>query len=243
MRFWFFFLLVLTGVLPGMSQQNKAKRFANDSNYRVELKGEVKNVEVNEVQSKDFSQQFLDIGLRLELRNTGTKPLLFFRQTPDCTIADIAQTSEEFESRTGTFSSYIFATSSYFIDDEQWSANRKWLDKADAPTDKIYKLDPGDSFSFANRVRLPLLTNATKRVLLEPNWKTYRLEELKQLSPFLVQLRGCSMLDFGVSNVKPDRLSFAKELQRRWNNLGYLWLDDITSDPISVDLSSLAFHS
>ncbi len=37
---------------------------------------------------------------------------------------------------------------------------------------------------------------------------------------------------------RKDKKPFGKKLQKRWKKYGYLWLDDIVSEPIPLDLSS-----
>jgi len=202
----------------------------------IVLKGQPVTIDVSDIGTKAFSGQFLDIGLELELTNDGETPVFLLRQVPECQGIEIARSRKDLKSRAGTYSSYSFPTSSYFVDDEQWALNKIWIDRASPLSEKFHKMVPGEGHAFRERVRVPLASGDAKEVILG-KWKVYTLDELRQMSPFYLKLIRCSLLDYGISNIDQTRLMFARGLRHKWSNLGYLWLDDIESAPIPITLT------
>lgn len=116
-----------------------------------------------------------------------------------------------------------------------WQNIRKEFDRKIPPQHRIKFLNPGQSFEFESRVRVSFLREQDPYSVNRENalWNeivaakclvlrmTYRIWSL-ELEP-----------RSGDRNDRP----FGKELQKRWKDYGYLWLEDINSQPIEIQLN------
>jgi hypothetical protein len=78
----------------------------------------------------------------------------------------------------------------------------------------------------------------TKSPSLSPSLKQKEsLVTLQTLSPIWLQVV-CEVWPW---NVEPAdaKLSFGRKLQKRWQPIGVLWLDEIYSEPIRLDVNDL----
>jgi hypothetical protein len=235
-----FIVLILFLSVFSFAQSDADIRLKNGKMARLKLTGTVKNIEISENKSKEFSRSFIYVHLNFRLKNTGEKPILLFNQNPGCLSVAVAQKIEELENRNGSFSFYRFATSSSFIDDKMWKLNKDLLDIKKPPSNKIFSLLPEQSIEYEDGFRLDVPKEESKRFEFSP-WERKTLSELKQLSPVFIKLQGCSVRGYGINEAKKDRFLFAQKLQKRWMKYGYLWLEDVVSEPIQLDLNNTIF--
>ncbi|MBS1797623.1 MAG: hypothetical protein JSS81_27615 [Acidobacteria bacterium] len=201
----------------------------------LEFKGNVTKVEMVENESKEFTYSPVDIYFTLSLRNTGKSPILLLNKRADCVRVVAAKTIEELENQRGTFSSYNFSKSSYFVDEKEWQLNKKLLNTRKPDSEKIFILLPNKSLEYEESIRLKLPKDEIRESQFSP-WKQISLEELKKLSPLFMALQGCDLSDYGISSGRKDRFRFARQLRKRWTRYGYLWLDGFASEPMLLDL-------
>ena len=118
-----------------------------------------------------------------------------------------------------------------------WRVLSKQLDSKTPPPALIKKLEAGESFDFKT---IGWLRFFKKRELYssfadEAIWS--EIENAKSLS--LQNTYRIWSLELEPRSAKGNEKPFGKQLQKRWNKYGYLWLDDIVSEPIPLNLSSV----
>lgn len=232
-----FFLFLLFPI--SLAAQSRLGNIVKPTDFKV--LGEVSKIKINENDSLEYLKDYdsIVVFLRIKLKNTGNTPILLLSNRVSFIEVNIAQSIDEFETTTGEFSVYHLQTSASFIDDKMWKANKKILDTKKPDLKKIFFLLPNEYIEYEDNIRINLPKNEIDRYKFSP-WKKHSLEQLKQLSTILIRLKNYGLIDnYGVSKKDKKRFTFAKELQKRWKKYGYLWLDDITSEPIPLDLSFL----
>ncbi len=107
---------------------------------------------------------------------------------------------------------------------------QKQLNQKIPPSDLTYVIKVGDSFNFSTETECVFLKSKISASANE-SWNA-----ISKSSPILIELK----LEIFPSYLKQSNSkSFSeKALQDRWKKYGYLWLDDIVSEPILLDLSS-----
>jgi hypothetical protein len=102
--------------------------------------------------------------------------------------------------------------------------------------DKIKIIESNGNFQFTGNLSLELdrlITNP------ESSWRS-----IKKNSPFDLILT-IQTLDsyFSNDNEAIKASKFWSKLQKRWSKFGYLWLDDVVSEPIPFDVNSVVIKT
>lgn len=110
-------------------------------------------------------------------------------------------------------------------------ALQEQLNQEIPPSDLTYVIKPKDSFKFSTETECVFLTSKISASANEP-W-----DAISKSSPVLVRIK----LEMFPSYLKQNySKSFSEKiLQDRWKRFGYLWLDDIVSEPVPIDLGSI----
>jgi len=95
---------------------------------------------------------------------------------------------------------------------------------------------PNESWSFENEVYIGVPTEAGNHSFFP---KGASFETIQKYSPVWMKV----VWEVWPLNVEPwgedrSKLRFGRKLQRRWKDVGQLWLDGIQSDPIMLDLKT-----
>lgn len=211
-----------------------------ESNETLAVSAKVNKIKINEdaSASSEFLKNYdaLVFYVEVKIMNKSNTPLLLLSQQLNYSGIEIAQNLDEFETTKGEFSVYHFATSATFVDDKMWQSNKKILDTQKPDSEKIFILLPNKYIEYEESVRLNLPKVENERYKFSP-WKTHSLEELKRLSSIFIRFQHCELLGYGISKKEKERFAFAKKLQNRWEKYGYLWLNEVVSQPIPINLS------
>ena len=115
----------------------------------------------------------------------------------------------------------------------EWAASRLSLDKATPPPHQSRILMPNESWSLAATVGVSLPDHPE---MFAPA-KGASLKDIKELSPVGLRVV-CEVWPWNLEpNADRSKLKYGgRELQRRWKDVGVLWLDDIYSEPITLNL-------
>ncbi|MFN0141323.1 MAG: hypothetical protein ACKVQW_14700 [Pyrinomonadaceae bacterium] len=198
--------------------------------YSVVLRGEVKSVEVKKSSS---SSVMLTVNLKMELVNDGPKPVIFLEvKPPELRGAALAKWPEDLS----TSKSLALRYYGEAVDtSREWTDLRTALNQPSPPLGNVRVLMPRESWKFDDAVDIPLPTASGKSSFdKSESWET-----IKQL-PFVWFGAICQVWSLNLEPKGTDRtkLVFGNRLQKRWNDIGLLWLNDIKSEPIALDLSS-----
>ena len=208
----------------------------------VALRGNVEKIEVEEEDSSSkYAMTFVSLTLKLSITNTSEVPLIFLQREPDCNQAIIAKNADDLDVRDKKFLAFSGATSSD-LTSVKWVNLRKSLDSPSPPSENTRILAPGETFNFDGWIRFNLPKEP--QMYASSPTKSESLARLQELSPVLLRVQ-CVAWPLNLEGVNNERrkLIFGRELQTRWKDVGLLWLKDIYSEPILLDLKTATYKT
>jgi hypothetical protein len=211
-----------------------AQELPDQSSKGLTLRGNIESMQVKEI---DHSSALIDIKLKMELFNAGQRPIILLKREPLFPGGALARMPQDFE------------TGNLLADDAGWPSNdisaewtnlRSNLDKRRPPADETRVLMPGQSWLLATSVRLVVPTDPSK---YSSSRKKESLATIQQLSPVWLRVV-CEVWPWNVEplNAERNQFKFGHKLQERWKDLGLLWLEEIYSEPIAIDLKTVTLQ-
>lgn len=230
MRVLYLLILLCGMVTTNIETQTLPKVATVKDCYSVVLRGEVESIEV---ESNTPSSVMLNVNLKMELLNNGSKPVIFLEtKPPELRGGALAKKPEDFSSFTHLALDYYgesVNTSS------EWTVLRNALNQPSPPLDKVRVLMPDESWRWEGRVQIALPKSGKNN--FSDNRESW--ENIKQLPA--VWLRAiCQVWSLNLEPKGNDQteMVFGHKLQKRWKDVGLLWLDGIQSEPIALDLKT-----
>jgi len=116
----------------------------------------------------------------------------------------------------------------------KWTALRAGLDKPSPPTAETRTLMPNETWLVDASVGVTVPVDP-KRDISSVNKES--LEVIRRLSPIWFRVT-CEVWPWNLEGMGPSRekLEFGHKLQGRWHQFGLLWLDEVNSEPMKLDL-------
>ena len=224
-------LLLITIACAWFEPRVFAEGTQSQTSKRLCLRGKVISVKVVEDSPRSrYSSKFLEIKLILELTNTSRTPIIFLNREPLFVGAALARQPDDFAS--GNYLARTYAGPAVSLDPE-WAALRLSLDRPTPPPDQTRILMPNESWSLGATVGVSLPDHPE---MFAPA-KSASLKEIKELSTVWLRVV-CEVWPWNLEpSADRSKLSYGRKLQRRWKNVGVLWLDEIYSEPITLNLS------
>jgi hypothetical protein len=176
------------------------------------------------------SSDYVRLKLRYELRNTGTTPVILWKGKRAYTGYEISRTP--FFAREDLVAAQRGGPS---IDTSAvWAERRKALDRESPPPELTEILMPGEARSLDDTVTLVCPKSSPPGLFHSPS-----LKELEALGHVWLKF----YYQVWSPNLEPDvrrsqHLDFGRGLRTRWKSFGDLRLEDISSEPIRLDLSA-----
>lgn len=234
MRVLCFLAISLAMASNGLTQSDKN----NPRKQEIVLTGKVIDVssETSDIKKRSAGD-LLTIRVGLNLKNTGNIPVIFLADK-FTTWASIWESNDE-HGLLGLLAEEAVFLPSFGIKNSEWKKIKSDLDKSSPPEGNTWVLMPGQAFNFEDRVLvdLPLKPNVLTR---EENSS---LRYLKEVSPVWLNLKVETWdkvhIEVKNSNGHTEKPKFYRVLKNRWKKFGYLWLEDITSEPIMLELKSI----
>lgn len=211
--------------------QNGADSANKKALYALILQGESESIKFRDVTPAGVT---IVVKLQLEARNDGETPVVILTEEPP-QIRAVILTKHPSDPFTKALVVDHWGAS---VDrSSKWSTLRTNLDQRSPPRDKVRFLKPNESWRFENEIHIFVPTESGKRSSFT---KGASLETLQQYSPVWMKINW----EVWPLNVEPwsndrSKLNFGRTLQRRWKNVGRLWLDVIQSEPIKLDLKGI----
>jgi hypothetical protein len=226
-------LCVISAGLALLTANVEAQSASGQKSKMLSLRGRVESVEIKKV---DRASALIDIKVKMELVNTGVKPIILLKREPLFPGGALARNPGDFE--TGTVLAADAGWPSNDISPE-WATLRANLDKPSPPTDETRFLMPGESWPLETSVRLVVPTDPSKYT---SSRKKESLATIQQLSPVWLRVV-CEVWPWNVEPLTTDRsdLKFGHKLQERWKDVGLLWLNEIYSEPIMMDVKTASY--
>ena len=207
-----------------------AKGTSNQTDKRLWLRGKVISVNIiSDSAGSRYSSNFLQMKLLLELVNTGPTPIIFLKRGPLFVGAVLAKQPHDFATGNHLVRTYVGPA----VDvSPEWEALRVSLDKPTPPPEQTRILMPNESWSLQATVGVSL--PAHPEVFLPARGAS--LKDIKELSSVWVRVV-CEVWPWNLEpSADRSKLKYGRKLQRRWKDVGVLWLDEIYSEPLTLNL-------
>ena len=205
-----------------------ARSMSGQRSNPLTLRGRVESVWVKEI---DRSSSLIEIKLQMELINVGVRPIILLQREPLFPGGALAKKPEDFDGH-----NLLAADAGWPSNDisPEWETLRSNLDKPSPPAGETRLLMPGESWPVETSVKLVVPTDSSKYT---SSRKKESLSTIQQLSPVWLRVV-CELWPWNVEPLNADRnqLKFGHALQERWRDAGFLWLDEIYSEPIMLDV-------
>ncbi len=231
-------LIMLSAISTGLALLTGgvvAQGTSGQSSKGLTLRGKIESVQVKEI---NHSSALIDIKLKMELVNIGVKPIILLQREPLFPGGALARKPEDFER-----GNLLAADAGWPSNDisAEWATLRSKLDKPSPPAEETRLLMAGESWPLETSVRLVVPTDPSKYTSAR---KKESLAIIQQLSPVWLRVV-CEVWPWNVEPLTADRnqLKFGHKLQEQWKDVGFLWLDEIYSDPIMMDVKTASYES
>jgi hypothetical protein len=221
--------LVVSFAMTRYSVQDKAPLLT--------LSGTVEDLEVREEDTPSkYGMSFVFVRLKMKITNADIQPVILLRSDPLCNEIVVAKEAGGLDVRSGNFLAYSSASSSE-ITSPEWLRLHSSLDQAVPPATETQILYSNDSIDFDAMIRLDLPKHP--EMYASSPTRSTSLHRLEELSPLVLRVR-CTLWPRNLEGIGDERnqLKFGHELQDRWKNFGFLWLNDLKSQPITLDLKA-----
>jgi hypothetical protein len=195
----------------------------------LSLSGQVAEGKVTDDGANDVK---VELKLRLEIKNMGSKPALIFRREPVVLERKIFTASSDSEAEKNKYL-YRLQTIPSIARNQEWEQIQRRINKASPPPDLIRELAPNENWA----LELTTWFYISKSANLDRDSKPW--SSIRQASPVLLQLTLAMWSADIEANVDRGALKFSKMLQRRWREQGNLQLDSLVSEKMILDFSSL----
>ena len=227
--------ILLGGLICCLTFPDTHAGSGNVERKELVLRGRVKSLEIDEYDPQ--VAVFIRITIEAQFVNTGSKPIILLKRNP--LFVEAALTKEQaFDRR------HLLAVDGGWpaiSDNPEWISLRKSLDKRQPPEDETRVLKPKESWTVEATVGLTVPIDPKRYT---SSRKKERLQVLQSLSPLWLWVT-CEIWPDNVEGLARNRsqLPFGHKLQRRWSNLGFLWLKAMRSEPIPFDLSIATYKN
>jgi hypothetical protein len=214
-------IFLSSGLSPQALTMTPSKKMFNLATD-VTLTTDVANISLfeNSASSKKFR-----VHMVLRLNNKSSKPIIILSDSP--LIGDIwlAQSKDDAQSQR-----YIYESSRWPSRDDspRWKQLHKQLDQKEPPQGITLTIAPGENWEFERDAEFAI----TKSGSFDKRSKPW--QDIQKINPLWFQIR----LLMWPNNLEKRMLDpeFGKQLERRWRAQGWLVIDNILSEPVSLKL-------
>lgn len=194
---------------------------ANDMSG-LKLTGQIVNIEISEENEKTI---FLKLFLDLKFTNEGTKPIILYWHDFWINSTNLFKKDEN-KNEEFLYSNGGLASNSTSSD---WFIIQRSLHQEIPPPEITKTLNVGDSVNWKAERGLQIYKKKQSYTANE-SWK-----EILKNSPVLLTVE-LEMFPKNLDKSDKENNSFGKQLQKKWLESGFLRLEKLISEPISVDL-------
>lgn len=225
-------LLLLSCIGGGARSINDGMTMKKQRDKRLLcLRGRVADVKL--ARENNHSIVF-DVKLNLEFTNTSDKPVIIFQREFWLGAKTLARSPEDSAAH-----KYLYVSGQWpsVSTSPEWGELRQRLDQPNPPQDLTRVLAPGESLPYEASVTL-YIEKVGSFDKTSQRWDT-----IKQASPVWLQVT-LEMWPVNIEpHVDPENPGFGKMLQRRWQQYGRLQIDQLTSEPMQLDLATLTLSN
>ena len=202
-------------------------------NPPVELTGKIKSLKL--VRENDRSIEF-GLKIELEFHNQSDRPVWLSKRKPWEISVYLASSVENLARR-----EYLYRAGGGAANDvaARWDRYRRKLDRPAPPKKHFREVLPNRSWRFETAIGISLT-----KIVDHGNgfsfdaWNNINWAEINALPELWLRLN----VPLWFSNIEAiddrEEKRFGKKLRRQWARDGFLWLDDLQSEPLRLDLKS-----
>jgi hypothetical protein len=196
----------------------------------ITLRGQVESVELSNVSASGVS---LVIKLKLELLNNGTLPVIFLEAKPPSLVGAALTRRPDPLIPDNTLATDYKGES--VNTSPEWILLRNSLNQPSPPPDKVRILMPNESWQLEDCVSIALPTEISANSISFPRSESW--ERIRELSTVWLRIT-YQTWSLNLEPLSNDRtkMTFGRKLQKKWKDVGLLWLDGVRSEPIMLDL-------
>lgn len=225
-------LLLLSCVVVGSRPLSGCTAMTKEHGRRpLHLRGRVGGVRLAR---ETASSIVFDVKLYLEFTNAGDRPAIILRREFWLGAKTLARSPED-----AAADKYLYTSSHWpsLTASPEWETLRQRLNEQFPPPDVTRVLAPGESLPYEAKVTL-YIQKAGSFDGTSQKW-----EAIRQASPVWLQVT-FEMWPIALEpRFDPDNPDFGKTLRRRWHPYGRLEIEHLTSEPMQLDLTTLALGS
>lgn len=226
-------LVFLCGVVAINIEAKALPKTVNEkASYSVALRGQVESVELNNLSS---SEVVLVVKLKLELLNDGACPVIILEAKPPLLVGiALARSPDDLVSGKTLVTDYKGESVNT---SPEWTVLRNSLNQPSPPPDKVRILMPNESWQLEESVSIALPTGSGRSGFFPKRESWERIQELSTIGLYVTYQMWSPNLE--LVSTDSSKMRFGHRLQKRWKNVGLLWLDGIRSEPITLDLKKV----
>lgn len=202
----------------------------------LNVKGVIKEIEMQEAYSNTGSAILMTkFKIAYSLKNQGSKPVIFMQNHPYINQSQVV--AEKFNNE--PFLVWTFGISDKLATfPTRWEKMTAEMDRPSPPAHLTRIVKPGETIEFEEFTTLDI-----------PKFTPYSmasfLDYIQKRSPAQLKttLDTWTTVTFFINSQSRESIqtNFAKSLRKKWIDFGYLWIDDIEVEPISIDCDSVIF--
>jgi hypothetical protein len=214
-------LILFISILFSATQPSKADN--EPPNVAVRLRGRVESVTV----SADKSFDTISVKVALELENTGKESIIFLSTgLPAYIGAQLARKPTDFTTGDQLTSTYGIEP---FEFPPGWRQIENQLISSTGPVAFTDTLRPTEK----RTLRATAILIASRRPGINEYPRRASLDEIRSADALWIRVIYCTWPAWGLG-LPTDDSSLGHQLRNRWRSIGYLWVEDILSEPIPL---------
>ena len=198
---------------------------SNQGPRLLRLSGKIVEGEITDDGSNNVK---LALKLRLEIKNVGSKNALILKRDPVVVAREIIATPSD--AAQGKYL-YLLRTLPSIARNAEWEELQQRINKPTPPPDLICELAPNET----STLEITDWFYIGKKANIDPQSKSW--DVIRRASPVSLQLTLQVWSGDIETYVDREKMSFSRKLQRRWQQVGELQLESLTSDPIPLDFA------
>jgi hypothetical protein len=191
----------------------------------LQLLVSVKNVGID---ASDYSSSVkVTLSLQFEIINTGRRTVLLYNEKPVIGARTLLRNNSDFLFKLATWPS---------VDESQsWMDKRELIDNSSPPPKLVRSLGPGESWKWDG---IEWFYIGTEKHSFEPIRNNESWSIIREASPVLLRVEAM-MWPNNIEKPGKERHKrpLGEKLKKQWGRYGDLWLENIISEPASLDLS------
>lgn len=218
------FIIGLGGISLGLGQN--IEKATNYMDKPISFEGRVTSVRTKSKDSRDVSKGIY-VYLDMRIVNNSEQKLIFPAKKFDCKTINLKRSNGK------SIANLQLPTAAEL---PKWNEIVRSFDKSKPPESKTTSLAVGSGLSFNTFFKLDVSNYNNNDLLFS---QSVSLDDLKENSSIFIEVI-CTTKPTGLDlyNLKENGDGFWQGLQTRWRKYGYLWIDEIKSEPIPLDLNS-----